>query len=40
VENGRVFEIEDIQPAKWAGFPPAHFSAQDFLSDPLVYPTR
>ena len=37
MEDGRVFEIEDIQPAERAGFPPAHFPAQEFLAGLLVY---
>ena len=40
VEDGRVFEIEEIQPAERAGFPPAYFPAQEFLAGLLVYLTR
>ena len=32
-----MFEIEDIQPAERAGFPPAYFPAQEFLARLLVY---
>jgi hypothetical protein len=32
-----VFEIEDIQPAERAGFPPAYLPAQEFLAGLLVY---
>jgi len=37
VEDRRVFEIEDIQPAERAGFPPAYFPVQEFLAGLLVY---
>jgi hypothetical protein len=33
VEDGRVFEIKEIQPAKRTGFPPAHISTRNVLSD-------
>src|ERR1700746_1177038 len=39
VEDGRVFEIEEIQPAERAGFPQAYFPAQEFLAGLLVYLT-
>ena len=32
-----MFEIEDIQPAERAGFPPAYFPVQEFLAGLLVY---
>ena len=28
-----MFEIKEIQPAERTGFPPAHFPAQDLVSD-------
>jgi hypothetical protein len=37
VENGRVFEIEDIQTAERAGLPPTLFLARGFLSNLLLY---
>src|SRR5262249_24813811 len=39
VEDGCVFEIEDIQPPEWAGFPPAYLPVQEFLAGLLVYLT-